>query len=128
MFSPMKLTNSSAPHANGARICVTHFGIVPPSPDRDLALQLDVEAFLDAAAHQVHEAEHVAGAGAGLHHDVVGVAVADLGAADARPRQAGLLDHRRGAEAARVLEDAARRLEAERLRRLALDPRLAHPL
>ena len=42
-----------------------------------------------------------------------------------RARQAGLRDQCRGTEAARVLEDTSRRLEAQRLIRLALDPGLA---
>src|SRR5581483_6942654 len=90
-------------------------------PDRDLQLQLDVEPLLYAAADQVDQPEHVAGRRARVGDDEVGVAVAYLGAADARAGQAGLLDQGGGAEAARAAEDAARRLEAERLVPLAVD-------
>src|SRR5262249_52918267 len=98
------------------------------SPDGDLRLQLDAEALLNAAADQVEEAEHVAGRGPGVDDDAAGVALADLGAADARLGQAGLLDQGGGVQPARVLEQPAGGLEAERLAGPAQDPRLAHPL
>src|ERR1700722_13520195 len=65
------------------------------SPDGDFLFQRDVEALLYAGAHQVDEAKHVPAAGAGMDDDVIGIAVADLGAADARPSQIGFLDQRR---------------------------------
>ena len=66
--------------------------------------------------------------GARLDDNVVGVTVADLGAADFGARQRGLVEQGSGAEAGRVLEDAAGGLEAQRLCGLALDPGLAHAL
>src|SRR5262249_52821308 len=39
------------------------------SPNRNLQLQLDVEAFLDAAPDQFDEAENIAGGGAGVSDD-----------------------------------------------------------
>src|SRR5579872_1099066 len=93
------------------------------SPDRHFQLQLDVKTLLHAAAHQVDEAQRVAGGGAGVKDNRIAVALADLGAADAGAGQAGLLDQGRGAEGTRVAKHPEGRLVAERLARLALDPR-----
>ena len=51
-------------------------------------LQGDVEALLHADAHQLDQPQHVAAAGTWVDEDAVGVAVAYLGPADLRPRQA----------------------------------------
>src|SRR5205085_1111782 len=116
-----------------ARMCKSRLGIACPArsvrgrlPQRNLELQLDVKLLEHPAADEVDEPEHVAGGGALLADDEVGVAVADLGGADVHADQAGLFDEGAGAEAARIREDARRRLKAVRLARLALDPRLAH--
>src|SRR5205823_6327153 len=53
--------------------------------------------------------------------------LADLGSADARTRQAGLLDQRRRTQRTRIAKDATRRLVAQRLTGLALNPRPPHP-
>src|SRR5262249_55739527 len=70
----------------------------------------------------------VASGGARGGDDVVGVALAEARLADLRLAQAGFLDQRRRGQAARVAENARRRLEAVRLPRLAQDPGLAHSL
>src|SRR5688572_15577424 len=62
------------------------------SPDRDFQLQLDVKVLPDAAADQVDQPQDVARGRAAGGDNVVGVAVTDLGAADARPLHAGLVD------------------------------------
>src|SRR4051794_22152670 len=98
------------------------------SPDSDFQFQPDVEALLYSAANQFDQPQHVAGASAGMDDKVVGVAFAHLSAADARARQAGLLDQGRRVEAARVLKNPSRSLERQGLARLPHNPRLAHPL
>src|SRR5262245_33788893 len=97
------------------------------SPDDDLLLQLHARALPHATAHQVDQPEHVAGGCAGVGDDVVGVPFAHLRTADLLAGQSRLLQQRLGAETLRVLEHAGGRLEAERLRRLPLDPGFAHP-
>ena len=61
-------------------------------------------------------------------HDEVGVAVAHFGLPAAQPLQARLLDQAGGADAPRVLEDAAGVLVAGGLARLLDDPQLLHSL
>src|SRR3954467_14053459 len=63
-----------------------------------------------------------------MDDNVIGIAFADLSAADLGLGQASLLNQGGSAEATRVLEQPARGLEAQRLARLALDPGLAHAL
>ena len=47
-----------------------------------------------------------------MDNEIVGIAIADFDAADARPRQAALLDQGGSAEAAWVLENASGGLKA----------------
>src|SRR6516164_695881 len=53
------------------------------SPDREGEVEVDAKLVLHAAADQLDHRDDVLGHGAGLHHHVVGVAVIDLGSADA---------------------------------------------
>ena len=64
----------------------------------------------------------------GLGDDEVGVPIADFRLADARALQPGLFDQHAGAHAARVLENAAGALMAQRLAGFLDDPLLLHPL
>src|SRR5207245_9995248 len=97
-------------------------------PHGDAQLQLGAEALPNLAANQLNEAEDVAGAGAGMGDNVAGVPLAHLRAADARLSQAGLVDEDGGALAPRILEHAHRRLEAQRLACLPVNPGLAQAL
>ena len=60
--------------------------------------------------------------------DEVGVLLADLRAADPKALERRLIDQRAGAEAARVLEDAAGVLGVQRLAVLLVHPDLLGPL
>src|SRR5271166_4344605 len=86
------------------------------SPDRDLTLEFHTKAFANARACELDQSKHVAGRGAGMNNDVVGVAVADLGTADASTRESGLIDERRRVQTAGILEHARGRLKTQGLR------------
>src|SRR5262249_59942963 len=85
------------------------------SPDGNLELELGSGACQDLAANELDEAQDIAGAGSRLGHNEVGIAVAYLGSADSRTRQAGLDDERGRALAAWILEDPPGRLKTKRL-------------
>ena len=77
--------------------------------------QFHVEAFLHARTHQLDQPQDIACRGPIVDHDATCVAFAHFRPADARLRQTCLLDERRCIQSPWVLEDPARRFEAQRL-------------
>src|SRR5439155_445599 len=88
--------------------------------DPDLGLERDPELVLHAVAREVHERQDVGRGRAASVHDKVRVLGGDLRAVDPLALEPALLDQPAGHVGRRILPDAPRRREGERLRGLLL--------
>ena len=87
----------------------------PVADEFDLVCQLDTEPREHLGPDAVAERADIGRLGVPVGHDEVGVQLADRGAPDAQPLQAGGVDQASGMVAGRVAEHAARVLIGERL-------------
>lgn len=94
-------------------------------PDLDFTLQLDAQAFGHAGFDDADQFQHFRPLRrAGKYK--IRMPVADFGLADAGAFESGLLDQHAGAYAARIAENTAGTLVAQRLARLFDDPLFLH--
>src|SRR6516165_7187310 len=87
-------------------------------PDLDFQFQIDSELLGNFRACQVDELQDVFRGRARMSDDEIGMAVAEFSLAVLRSLKSCLIDEPAGAHPAGILEDAAGRLEGQRLRRL----------
>src|SRR5580700_419767 len=86
------------------------------APDLHFAFEQDLIAVEYFFADHLHERQNILSRAARVRDDEVGVLLADFRATDAAALEAGLIDQRAGAEAARILENASGILGVQRLR------------
>src|SRR5262249_32774706 len=98
------------------------------SPHDHRRFQLLAKMIGHSAADQFNETQSLADIRAFVDDYIVGVTLADFGAADARPLEPRLFDELIRGEPLRILEHAAGGLKTEGLMGLAMNPELLHAL